>query len=278
MNKSYCVYTHGKDGKVLYVGSGKTSRAFSTYSKCNRGSKYEKYVELFGKLDVNIVELNLTKEKAVEFETELYNRYFSEELLNMRKPSSTKELPSRDYLDKILYYDETSDSCLRWKISTNNVKSHEKAGCLSKSTGYWQVGINGKLYLVHRLILILHGIDLGIGNVVDHIDNDRTNNSISNLRIATQAENMRNKLRSVSKNSGFPVGVRFDKNRNRFIASVSDSNTQTPAGKNMRIEKLFPVSKYGYEEALRLAIQARKQMLADIECIHNVEYSKLHKQ
>jgi len=60
------------------------------------------------------------------------------------------------------------------------------------------------------------------GFVVDHIDGNGLNNRRSNLRICTQAENLRNSPgRSVS--SRFK-GVSFDRRRNKWAACISHDN------------------------------------------------------
>ncbi len=53
---------------------------------------------------------------------------------------------------------------------------------------------------------------------IDHIDRNKTNNNISNLRWATHQENMRNRI-SYSKTSKYQ-GVTFDKSKNRFTARI----------------------------------------------------------
>ncbi len=56
--------------------------------------------------------------------------------------------------------------------------------------GYIQARINNKSYLVHRLIFLMHHGYLP--KQVDHINNDKTDNRIENLRESTQSENMFN--------------------------------------------------------------------------------------
>ena len=54
---------------------------------------------------------------------------------------------------------------------------------------------------------------------IDHIDNDKLNNNISNLRWATNQENQRNaKLRK--DNTSGTKGVTFDKSKNRWKAQI----------------------------------------------------------
>ena len=61
--------------------------------------------------------------------------------------------------------------------------------------GYLRVCINRKKYLVHRLIYKLHNpeFNLSSDSVIDHINRDRTDNHIENLRAVTKAVNNRNR-------------------------------------------------------------------------------------
>lgn len=72
-------------------------------------------------------------------------------------------------------------------------------------------------YAIHRL-LALHFIP-NIKNKpqVDHIDRNRKNNCLSNLRWVTKEENQRNRSISVNNTSGVS-GVYFKKNRNCWVA------------------------------------------------------------
>ena len=55
---------------------------------------------------------------------------------------------------------------------------------------------------------------------VDHIDNDRQNNNLINLRFATSQENNRNTKLS-SKNTSGAKGVRWQKGQNRWRAEIT---------------------------------------------------------
>lgn len=77
-----------------------------------------------------------------------------------------------------------------WKISSGRVKS----GCVVSGLdyyGYLRISINKTRYRAHRLAwLYIHG-KFPI-NLVDHIDGNKANNSLANLREATNQENCRN--------------------------------------------------------------------------------------
>ena len=58
---------------------------------------------------------------------------------------------------------------------------------------------------------------------VDHIDHDKTNNAIDNLRLVSRREQACNMPRSKVNLSGV-VGVHFDKSRQKFVAYIADSD------------------------------------------------------
>lgn len=69
--------------------------------------------------------------------------------------------------------------------------------------GYGQVKVNGKIYLVHRLIwLWVYGKFPSMG--IDHIDGNRMNNRIENLRDVDSKTNNHNQKILRTNTSGFP--------------------------------------------------------------------------
>ena len=70
--------------------------------------------------------------------------------------------------------------------------AHWTFGCKNGSTGYRQVGIATKIYHVHRLVVETFIGEIPDGMEVDHLDRDRSNNALDNLRIVTHSQNNRN--------------------------------------------------------------------------------------
>lgn len=63
-----------------------------------------------------------------------------------------------------------------------------------QSNGYRQVNMRGKMRLLHRLVMeAFDPLPSGTVMEVDHIDGDKQNNALTNLRWATRQQNSRNK-------------------------------------------------------------------------------------
>ena len=81
--------------------------------------------------------------------------------------------------DLLNYDPDTGD--FTWKVSTSNrVRVGQVAGTL-RHDGYIRIKVNGKLYLAHRLAwFFVYGV--WPVEFLDHIDQDKSNNRINNLR------------------------------------------------------------------------------------------------
>lgn len=108
---------------------------------------------------------------------------------------------TKERLDQLLKYDSGSGE-FTWLMPTSNrAKVGAVAGALHPA-GYKRVGVDGKSYLLHRLVM-LHSTG-EMPKYVDHIDGDRSNNRVSNLRSCTNQENAFNS----SAHKGSELGVK----------------------------------------------------------------------
>lgn len=96
-------------------------------------------------------------------------------------------------LSDLLAYDESCASGLRWIANTGRSKSGKPAGTLNRKCGYYYVGVGGKRLLAHRIVWALHHGECAEGMDIDHVDMNGSNNRIENLRLASRAENHRNR-------------------------------------------------------------------------------------
>ena len=87
----------------------------------------------------------------------------------------------------------------KWgKHKLKNPSWWELKGSINKGNGYRHVKINNKIYQYHRVVYFIHNPDWDIhnssmDNMIDHIDRDRSNNNIENMRVATNQENLWNR-------------------------------------------------------------------------------------
>lgn len=86
-----------------------------------------------------------------------------------------------------------------FKVSRGNISEGSIAGSINN--GYVQISIDNIHYMGHRLAW-LYMYNEWPTPTTDHIDGNRSNNAISNLRVATQSENNQNKL-STNNVTGF---------------------------------------------------------------------------
>jgi len=108
-----------------------------------------------------------------------------------------------------LFFIDIEKGTFTWKANTGGKGKRDKqAGCLMHN-GYVKIGIDGKEYLAHRLMWLYVNGEFPIINL-DHIDRCRSNNCISNLRLATPKQNAENMFRTSTNKSGYR-GVHFNK-------------------------------------------------------------------
>jgi uncharacterized protein (UPF0248 family) len=94
-------------------------------------------------------------------------------------------------------------------------KLNKITGRKVSTLGYYQAKIDGYIIPVHRLVYIYHHGKIPEGYHIDHIDHNRTNNRIENLRAIPARENLAKHMRSNYK------GVYKTKNAQRWIAKVT---------------------------------------------------------
>ena len=176
----------------------------------------------------------------------------------------------------IFEYDETSISCLRWKVDRYSGRYHnirmvaagDMAGARSEQSiaRYYTVMYDSTKYMVHRIIWEMHNGKIPNGMVIDHIDNDQYNNKISNLRCVTQRQNMHNQVKRKSNSSGI-TGLSLNRLKNSWICYWQDVD-----GK--QCYKSFSIKKYG-EHAHSLTAEYREYMVNQLNSVGE-GYTDIH--
>lgn len=98
----------------------------------------------------------------------------------------------QDYLE----YDEVTGELTWIKRPAMCIRVGSKATSKT-SDGYYGVCLKGKQYKAHRVCWFLYYGDWPEGQI-DHINKDKLDNRITNLRAVTHAENQKNKNRGAS--------------------------------------------------------------------------------
>ena len=90
---------------------------------------------------------------------------------------------------------EPDTGIIRWKIyagrNGGRAQPGKVAGCSNGISGYVSIRYNKKLYKAHRIAwLLYYGTD--VPPLIDHINGNKSDNRISNLRAANKSENTTN--------------------------------------------------------------------------------------
>jgi len=107
---------------------------------------------------------------------------------------------------------------LNGKYSPNGVGWSVVECKTNTSKGYCDVGFQGSIIKYHAIIWVLtNGTIEDVNAELDHIDGNRINNRIENLRLVSTRENQQNRAKH---RAGRLPGCRFDKRCNKWQARI----------------------------------------------------------
>lgn len=116
-------------------------------------------------------------------------------------------------LRSVLQYDPENGLFL-WLVDRPRARAGFPAGTINAKSGYHRIKLDGRLYQSHRLAwLYVHS---AWPLQLDHINGDKSDFRIANLRPCTQSTNYMNRRRNLNKE--LPKGVR--KRGNRYQARI----------------------------------------------------------
>lgn len=130
------------------------------------------------------------------------------------------------------------DGALYWKYSLKNGARSAgcEAGSKDKIDGYVRVKVNSKSYRVHRIVLEMFNGPIGPDKEVDHINHDRSDNRIDNLRLVTKSENQKNKGIAKNNTSGV-AGVTWCSKYGKWRARIMIDRKSIHLGRFDTIEQ-----------------------------------------
>lgn len=131
-----------------------------------------------------------------------------------------------EYLRSILSYDPDTGE-FRRLVARPGYRAGSIAGSID-AYGYIAIKIDGRSYKAHRLAwLYVHGAWPALH--LDHIDEDKANNKITNLREATHQQNRCNRGAQKNNTSGYK-GVWWHKGHGKWCSRVQVSRRTVWSG------------------------------------------------
>lgn len=137
----------------------------------------------------------------------------------MGHPKNYSGSLSQENLRKLFSYDPES-GVLKHAFTKNHMaQKGSVAGSPNVVSGYLYVGVKGRLHRVHRIVWTMVKGGIPDGFHIDHINGNRTDNRIANLRLVTNHENHKNMRMRKDNKSGI-TGVYWSKSRAKWEAEI----------------------------------------------------------
>ena len=132
-----------------------------------------------------------------------------------------KEILTIENIRFMFEYDEES-GIIKWKNPLTTRTSKGDIVNNKDSKGYLRVNICGAGYVKAHRVAWMHfyGNALKSSEHIDHINGNRCDNRIANLRIASIKENLRNTKKHIDGNAPYK-GITFNKKCNKWQAQIS---------------------------------------------------------
>ena len=136
----------------------------------------------------------------------------------------------------VFSYDPETGLFTRLVGKAHNAKVGQAVRGTQTPYGYLVLNVNGKVMMAHRLAwLLTHGEHPPKGLDIDHINRDRADNRLANLRLLTRVDNLRNSSLSKASTSGHK-GVTWYKPTGKWNAQIVVHGKRFNLGYYERIE------------------------------------------
>lgn len=272
----FCVYLHKRkeDQTVVYIGHGRNDPVKPRFKdKTNRSTRH---LDEWDDLEKIVIIDHLSKEDATNLENDLLNdisnlsKYYQDfkfiEFYNIQKKSSYTFKISYEYIKTKVKIDEESPSGLSWILENKQSFKDRLFAGTKDNNGYWRVSIDKIFYKVHRLVMCLKlQSDLDTNLVVNHKDSNPSNNSVSNLELVSQSENVRKKKINRNNTSGY-TGISWKESRNCWLVRYYEKSGKEIC-KYLHPLKIFPLAP-SFDEAKKLtlsyAIKYREELISQL--------------
>ena len=157
---------------------------------------------------------------------------------------------AHDFLHEELRYDKATGE-LYWKYKRKNQRETTEPAGYTDPKGYIYLKINNRRYAAHRIIWCMINGEWPNG-LIDHENQNPSDNRIDNLRIASRSDNAKNtKVRR--DNSSGVIGVYWHRNKKRWVARINVNRKRIELGGYHTLEEAIKVRleaeiEYGYHK------------------------------
>lgn len=138
----------------------------------------------------------------------------------MNFTKTNKEDLTQELISKVLKYDATTGTLI-WisNLHSKRAITNSRAGSVVTRTGYRSISLFGKTYPEHQLIwFIYYGV--WPSGQIDHINQIRDDNRITNLRDVSKSENARNRSRNPNSKLG-EHGIWYNQRTFKYVAEIT---------------------------------------------------------
>lgn len=125
---------------------------------------------------------------------------------------------TQSILRNLLSYDPETGLFTRLVVTCNKVKIGDIAGSLHYS-GYIHIRVLGVIQNAQRLAWLYMTGSFPNGEI-DHINGNRSDNRLSNLRDVSKSVNLQNQRKAQSSNKAKLLGVDYRKNLKKWVAQI----------------------------------------------------------
>jgi hypothetical protein len=146
-------------------------------------------------------------------------------------------------LKENLFYDEHT-GLFYWTTNRGRVKKGSIAGSKTKH-GYLQIRLLNKIYLAHRLAWLYVYQEMP-SSLIDHINRNKLDNRICNLRLATKSQNAQNAKTPSTNKSGYK-GVSWCNKEKKWRSCIKINQKFISLGYFSEVEK----ASNAYQQASR---------------------------
>ena len=150
--------------------------------------------------------------------------------------------PTQARLKELFDYNPDTGELTRLITSGPNALIGEVTKGTLSVKGYYRIQVDGVQYLVHRLAWILVYGSIPSHLQIDHINRDRADNRILNLRLATNAQNQQNKTIDSRNKSGY-AGVFWYAKKQTWTAKIKVNKVTIHLGTFRDLDQAVKVRK-----------------------------------